>query len=176
MRTRLGDARCVVAGGTLAAFFSLDDLVQDGQTGAMPRRDETPAVVMYTSGTTGKPKVAECKYRIGVMAGAMALIGETPMQVGKKQLTRVVRSTMQEAVEWYRITTTAMVPTMLHRLVELGEETIRRYDTSSLEVIFSGCAPLARDVMCYFGDTLYNFYGAAETGVVTLAKPDESNE
>src|SRR6185436_2901569 len=40
---------------------------------------------------------------------------------------------------------------------------------------FSGGAPLpgplAIDFMDRFGDVLYNFYGATETGLVTLAKP-----
>ncbi|MBK9262219.1 MAG: AMP-binding protein [Polyangiaceae bacterium] len=203
-RTRLGDARCIVVGGTLAPFRTLDELVLEGQTGDLPTRDDAPAIVMYTSGTTGKPKGAVRKYQTGVMAGAMALIGETPMQVGETHLavcplyhatansfiglSYLVGSTVYimrdfrpeaflEAVEKYRITTTAMVPTMLHRIVELGDETIRQYDTSSLKVIFSGgsalTAPLAREVMRLFGDKLYNFYGATETGIVTLAKPED---
>jgi fatty-acyl-CoA synthase len=66
---------------------------------------------------------------------------------------------------------------MLHRLMELGEARIRRYDTSSLRAIFSGGAPLpaglALDVMNVLGDKLYNFYGATETGLVTLASPHD---
>ena len=207
VRTRLGDERCIVAGGEFPPFPTLEDLVQEGQTGVMPKREEAPTVVMYTSGTTGKPKGAVRKYQLGVMAGAMALIGQTPLKVGEKHLavcplyhatansfiglSYIIGSTVYimrdfrpeaflEAVERYRITTTAVVPTMLHRIVELGDETIRRYDTSSLKVIFSGgaplTAPLARDVMRLFGDKLYNFYGATETGVVTLAKPEHLKE
>jgi len=203
-RTRLGDDRCFVIGGSHLSLPTFDDLVHEGQTGELPTRNDAPAVVMYTSGTTGKPKGAVRKYQMGVMAGAMSLIGETPMQVGETHLavcplyhatansfvalSYIVGSTVYvmrdfrpeaflEAVEKYRITTTAMVPTMLHRIVELGDETVRRYDTSSLKVIFSGgaalTAPLAREVMRLLGDKLYNFYGATETGIVTVAKPDD---
>jgi fatty-acyl-CoA synthase len=61
--------------------------------------------------------------------------------------------------------------------LQLGPDVIRRYDTRSLRAIFSGGAPLpgplAIDVMDQFGDVLYNFYGATETGLVTLAKPQD---
>src|SRR6478752_3376570 len=70
-----------------------------------------------------------------------------------------------------------MVPTMLSRLVALGPEVLRRYDTSSLRWIMSGAAPLptelARRVEDAFGPVLYNFYGATETGLVTIALPGE---
>jgi fatty-acyl-CoA synthase len=54
---------------------------------------------------------------------------------------------------------------------------LARYDTRSLRVIFAGGAPLpgplAIQAMDHFGDVLFNFYGATETGLVTLAKPDD---
>ena len=80
-------------------------------------------------------------------------------------------------IERERITSAFLVPTMLARLVQLPAEVIRRYDTSSLKWIMSGAAPLPTDVARRFEDTfgpiLYNFYGATETGLVTLAKPGE---
>jgi fatty-acyl-CoA synthase len=69
------------------------------------------------------------------------------------------------------------VPTMLSRNLLLGPEVIRRHDLSSLKWIMSGAAPLptdvARAVEDSFGPILYNFYGATETGLVTLARPGE---
>lgn len=82
-----------------------------------------------------------------------------------------------QAIERERITSTFMVPTMLARIVALPRETLRKYDLSSLRWIMSGAAPLptetARRVEDIFGPILYNFYGATETGVVTVAKPGE---
>jgi fatty-acyl-CoA synthase len=80
-------------------------------------------------------------------------------------------------IERERITSSLMVPTMYARLAALPKETLRRHDTSSLRWLMSGAAPLptevARKVEDQFGPILYNFYGATETGLVTLAKPGE---
>jgi fatty-acyl-CoA synthase len=52
-----------------------------------------------------------------------------------------------------------------------------KYDPSSLRGLLSGAAPLptetARRDEEAFGPILYNFYGATETGMVTLALPGE---
>jgi len=76
-----------------------------------------------------------------------------------------------------RVTCTMMVPTMLVRLTNLPSETLTRYDTSSLRWVMSASAPLsteaARRFMARFGPILWNFYGATETGLVTLAGPDD---
>jgi fatty-acyl-CoA synthase len=70
-----------------------------------------------------------------------------------------------------------MVPTMLIRTANLPDEMIRKYDTSSLRWMMSGAAPLsteaARRWMATFGSKLWNFYGATETGLVTLAGPHD---
>jgi fatty-acyl-CoA synthase len=66
---------------------------------------------------------------------------------------------------------------MLHRILELPAATRKKYDTRSLRALFSGGAPLpapvATDFMDAFGDVVFNFYGATETGLVTLAKPQD---
>jgi fatty-acyl-CoA synthase len=80
-------------------------------------------------------------------------------------------------IERERITTSFMVPTLLGRLAALPAEVRQKYDTSSLRWLLSGAAPLpteiARRVEEAFGPILYNFYGATETGLVTLALPGE---
>ncbi|MEM9695547.1 MAG: class I adenylate-forming enzyme family protein, partial [Myxococcota bacterium] len=74
---------------------------------------------------------------------------------------------------------TAMVPTMLHRLLEAVDEgTIRaERPARSLEAIFCGGAPLSpslsQRVLDAFGPCLFNFYGATETALVALAGPDD---
>jgi fatty-acyl-CoA synthase len=82
-----------------------------------------------------------------------------------------------DLVERHKVTTTALVPTMLHRLLQLGPKKLAQHDTRTLRIIFSGGAPLpgplAIEAMDQFGDILFNFYGATETGLVTLARPDD---
>ncbi|HEX7839761.1 MAG TPA: AMP-binding protein, partial [Kofleriaceae bacterium] len=76
-----------------------------------------------------------------------------------------------------RVTSSLMVPTMLVRIASLPSDVIARHDTSSLRWVMSGAAPLsteaARRFMARFGPILWNFYGATETGLVTLAGPDD---
>jgi fatty-acyl-CoA synthase len=76
-----------------------------------------------------------------------------------------------------RVTCSLMVPTMFIRMTNLPAETLKQYDTSSLRWVMSGAAPLttdaARRFMEQFGPILWNFYGATETGLVTLAGPHD---
>ncbi len=198
----LGDAFFAVRGAP-EGFSTFEELISDA-AGEAPDLSDEGAVVTYTSGTTGKPKGAVRRFPKDAITGAFSFLGETPLAPGDVHLAacplyhatafgfvafsyimgaRVVLldefrpETFLDAVERYEVTTTALVPTMLYRLVELGEERLRQRKTSSIRAIFSGgaplSAPLARAVLRSFGDTLYNFYGATETGVVTLAGPSD---
>ena len=82
-----------------------------------------------------------------------------------------------EIIQRERVTSTLMVPTMLVRITNLPDATLASADTSSLRWVMSAAAPLttetARRFMARFGPVLWNFYGATETGIVTLAGPGD---
>jgi fatty-acyl-CoA synthase len=185
----------------MAEFDSLLESPPE-RTSLTSAADDEAAVVIYTSGTTGRPKGAVRKFPKDTMQAAFRFINETPMRVDDVHLVAcplyhstafaflslsyVVGATavlmdhfdaeeFLRLVDLHEVTTTAVVPTMLQRILDLPEATRQKYDTHSLRVVFSGGAPLpapvAIDFMDAYGDVLYNFYGATETGLVTLAKP-----
>jgi acyl-CoA synthetase (AMP-forming)/AMP-acid ligase II len=81
------------------------------------------------------------------------------------------------AVAQHRASALAVVPVMLQRMLELGQETIASYDVSSLRAIaLSGSAlpgELATRAMDAFGDVLYNLYGSTEVAWATIATPED---
>lgn len=84
---------------------------------------------------------------------------------------------MLELVQEHRITHLLMVPVMFVRLLRLDEEMRRRFDTSSIEWVTHSAAPCAPEVklamMRWWGPVLNEFYGASETGPVTLMRAAE---
>jgi fatty-acyl-CoA synthase len=161
-------------------------------------------VIVYTSGTTGKPKgatrswrktgfesVGDMIYQVGMRADDRHLVvcplyhSAAPAFVAIMQAlgaTIVLQNHYDpeqclEIIQKERITCTLMVPTMLIRLCALPPEIIRKYDHSSLRWVMSAAAPLtteaARRFMDAFGPILWNFYGATETGLVTMAGPGD---
>jgi fatty-acyl-CoA synthase len=168
------------------------------------RVQEDAAVVIYTSGTTGKPKGAVRKFPKDAMHSAMQFIGETPMRVDDVHLVtcplyhstafgflafnaflggaavlmdEFKPETFLQLIERHGVTTTAVVPTILHRAMSLDPSILAKYDVRSMRAIFTVGAPLSASlgtaVMDHFGDVLYNCYGATETGLVTMAKPGD---
>ena len=79
-------------------------------------------------------------------------------------------------IERHRVTDTHMVPTQLHRLMQLPDEVRRRYDVSSLRQVIHAAAPCPIDLKHrlfeWLGPVIYEFYGATEGGG-TIAKPKD---
>ncbi len=169
-----------------------------------PRASGRAGLVLPTSGTTGTPKAALRRFGTGDVVQLLRFLEATPLTAGGVHLavcplfhatavgfvsmawllgSTVVLPTSFEPtgflddVARYRVTDTAVVPTMLHRLLALGPDALRRRDRSSLRAVFCGGAPLsarlATAALDALGDVLYGFYGSTETGVVTLATPSD---
>src|SRR5580700_2471582 len=162
---------------------------------------EKGSVVILTSGTTGTPKGAARK-QPDSMEPLAALFSKIPLKArettviaapmfhswgfGHFTLALPLSSTLVlrrkfdpedtlRAVAQHRATALAVVPVMLQRILELGPETIAKYDLSSLRVIaLSGSAlpgELASKAMDALGDVLYNLYGSTEVAWATIATP-----
>jgi fatty-acyl-CoA synthase len=159
-------------------------------------------VIVYTSGTTGKPKGATRNYRKTGFESVADMILQVGMTADDRHLvtcplyhsaapafvaimqslgaTIVLQNHWDpeqclDIIQRERVTCTLMVPTMFTRMLSLPKDTLARSDTSSLRWVMSAAAPLttdnARRFMEQFGPVLWNFYGATETGLVTLAGP-----
>jgi acyl-CoA synthetase (AMP-forming)/AMP-acid ligase II len=160
-------------------------------------------VVILTSGTTGAPKGAS-RHQPRSLDPAAALFSRLPLRAREGTLiaaplfhswgyahytlglalssTLVLRRRFDPeatlaAIDRHRPTALIVVPVMLTRILELGEEVIGRYDTGSLRLIaVSGSAlpgELALRVMDTFGDILYNLYGSTEVAWATIASPEQ---
>jgi fatty-acyl-CoA synthase len=157
-------------------------------------------IVLLTSGTTGTPKgaprhvnspfsAAQFLDRIPLRARERTYLGAPLFHgTGLSQFlitlalgsTTIVRRRFDpvatlEALERYHAEALVVVPTMLQRILNLGDDTIRGYDTSALRIIFCAGSALPPDVgnraQELFGDVIYNLYGSTEVAVATVATP-----
>jgi acyl-CoA synthetase (AMP-forming)/AMP-acid ligase II len=182
---------------------TLDALIASGDKGAPPRAGEGPKITILTSGTTGTPKGAprsEPK-SLGLIGGLLSKVpfkaGEitelcVPMfhALGFAQAlvgvglgsTLVIRRRFDpeatlKSLEEHHATAMVMVPVMLQRTLELGEEKINEYDHSSLRIIFLSGSALPADVtkraLKAFGPVVYNLYGSTEISYATIATPED---
>jgi acyl-CoA synthetase (AMP-forming)/AMP-acid ligase II len=190
-------------GGAAAADPQLEELIERGEDSELPPPLERGRVVILTSGTTGMPKGAPRKPPDSV-GPAAALFSTIPL---KARETTVIAAPMfhswgfahfnlslplgstlvlhrrfdpeetLRAVAQHRASTLVVVPVMLQRIMDLGEETITRYDTRALRVIaLSGSAlpgELATRAMDAFGEVVYNLYGSTEVAWATVATPED---
>jgi acyl-CoA synthetase (AMP-forming)/AMP-acid ligase II len=192
-------------GGTGAGSGAptLEQLIAAGASSEPAPSVEKGRVVILTSGTTGTPKGAARK-QPDTLEPAAALFSKIPLKARETTMiaapmfhswgyahftlglalssTLVLRSRFDpeetlRAVSQHRASALAVVPVMLQRILDLGEQTLARYDTSCLRVIaVSGSAlpgELATRAMTVFGDVLYNLYGSTEVAWATIATPSD---
>jgi acyl-CoA synthetase (AMP-forming)/AMP-acid ligase II len=181
----------------------LEELIARGDESERSAPAEKGRVVILTSGTTGAPKGAARK-QPDSLGPAAALFSKIPLKARETTMiaapmfhswgfahftlglalasTLVLRRRFDpeetlKAVAQHRATALAVVPVMLQRMLELGEETISRYDVSALKVIaVSGSTlpgELATRAMDAFGEVLYNLYGSTEVAWATIATPED---
>ena len=159
------------------------------------------ASMIYTSGTTGHPKGAWRPNGVNIenilqaisifelsdsdvhlMCGpgyhsAVSLFSALHQLLGAAVVVQS-RFDAEEALDLiarHRVTTSFMAPTLLQRLVDAQVRKPR--DVSSLRALLLGAAPcphaLKERAEVAFGQVLWEFYGATETGINTVLRPED---
>jgi fatty-acyl-CoA synthase len=189
--------------GATAPDPLLEDLIAGEAESELDPPEEPGRVVILTSGTTGTPKGA-ARSQPSSIEPAAALFSKIPLKARDTTViaapmfhswgfahftlglalssTLVLRRRFDpeetlRAIAQHRASVLAAVPVMLQRILELGTETIGRYDLRSLRVIaLSGSTlpgELATRAMDTFGEVLYNLYGSTEVAWATIATPED---
>jgi fatty-acyl-CoA synthase len=186
---------------------TLEDLIRTGhRLPSAPPPAHQAKVVLLTSGTTGQPKGAP-RSATRSIAPVGAMLSKVPYRsgeatylapplfhgVGYSQLllsvslgcTVIVERRFDAervlgAITAHRPTALVLVPVMLRRILGVLEQSLNRYDLSSLRIVLvSGSAleaELVRRAQANIGHVLYNFYGSTEVAYATFATPEDLSE
>jgi fatty-acyl-CoA synthase len=183
---------------------TLDELASTHDDSPLEPPTTHGRVTILTSGTTGAPKGAQRSPRRAGLDTFIGLFGRMPLRTGTRNL--IVAPTFHswggfhliigaqlgcticlqrrfdpeqtlQAIQELRPTVLAVVPVMMQRILELGDEVIKKYDTSSVELVCASGSALPGELalrwMDTFGDNIYNFYGSTEVAQASIAMPDE---
>jgi acyl-CoA synthetase (AMP-forming)/AMP-acid ligase II len=181
----------------------LDELVASGRSDPLNAAPGLGGSMIYTAGTTGKPKGAlrrasdptallprltalDCVAPDDVHLVAGPLYHSAPGGFAAYahllgQTVVVMRKFEAEdalrTIERHRCTTTFMAPMLLKRMVDLPARVRARYDVSSMRSIVVAAAPcpmrVKEEILAWFGPVLYEFYGSTELGVNTVLGPHD---
>jgi fatty-acyl-CoA synthase len=181
----------------------LEDLAASGDTAPVAPPKERGKAIILTSGTTGTPKGAS-RSQPKSLDPAAALLAMIPLKAREKTMiaapmfhswgfvhftlgmslssTLVLKrkfdpeATLSLTAQ-HECTALIVVPVMMQRILELPDETLRRYDLSKLRVVaVSGSAlpgVLSERWMDLFGENVYNLYGSTEVAWASIATPED---
>jgi long-chain acyl-CoA synthetase len=181
----------VAIGGSFAGADTYDDLLS-GEDGTDLEDPVLGTSMLYTSGTTGRPKgVARPPTPSSTLdaniygyiedgvdrhlctgplyhAAPLAFSLAVPLHfgVGVVLMERWDAEDALHLIEDFSITHSHMVPTMFHRLLSIPENTRRRYDVSSLRYVLHGAAPCPvvtkQRLIAWLGPIVSEYYAATE--------------
>src|SRR3954453_18597299 len=182
---------------------NLDDLMDEGDPACPVPAERESRITILTSGTTGTPKGAS-RGNPESIDPAAALLSRIPLHARQTAhiaaplfhswglahftlgmllgTTYVLRRKFDPEqclaeVSRHQCDSLAVVPVMMSRILELPEETRRKYDVSCLKVAAASGSALPGDLankwMDEFGENLYNLYGSTEVAWASIASPED---
>ena len=165
--------QCIPLEGKPRSMMAYDDLLRSSSANPMPHeiQDDDITILMYTSGTTGRPKGVPLRHSAFVsyvlenvdppapdveernlltvplyhIAGVQAMLAAI---YGGRTLLLMSQFEVKEWLETIqreRATRAMLVPTMLKRVID--DPDFSHYDLSSLQVITYGAAPMPFEVI-----------------------------
>ena len=185
--------------GRVPGAMTLREVAARGAGRRAPAPAGEGATMLYTSGTTGRPKgavrrpsdpalTAALLRELGFGAGEVHLVTGPLYHAGPhafallahRRAGTLVVSRRFDAAEWvglvvrHRVTSAFVAPVHLKRVLAVGGD----HDLSSLRTLVVNAAPvpyaLKQEVVARLGEGfLYEIYGSTELGIATVLRPED---